>query len=464
MPDRQSLIVAVLGLVLLVAGGLYLTESQKKLESAEAVVVSENLVEDAPTDDLVLDLAEGDDETPVSEPAQVAAFEDGEGLYLFADEQVEAIDEEVGNVFAAVGLDEVSDAAEEDSAPEDSAQEDVAPAEGDAEATEQPIEESIAFTAEEMPSDNISEDASAEDITVTSDDLLAMELDKVEAQEAPTPLTSEKTGVEVEEKEFIGLNPDVEVSEIVIIKPSGNDFYYDANNEVLDVETVLVPHQEKVISSPRDGKISNIYFKNGDSFKRGDVLLEYDCRDLLAEARIAQEERRVTGGRRMKSERLFRLDIISDIDYLGLTAEANQARFRESLFDVRMDTCRIVAPFNGRITDRLSNPGEYTRTDRVLLQIASDEPLQAEFLIPSKWLRYVDVGAPLEIIVNETGRSYRATISRIYGEVDPVSQSIQVVAALAPYQDPLLPGMSGVATLDVKQIRDAGVLGFLEPK
>ena len=85
-------------------------------------------------------------------------------------------------------------------------------------------------------------------------------------------------------------------------------------------------------------------------------------------------------------------------------------------------------------------------------------------MIPSKWLRWVDVGAPLEIIVNETGRSYQAAVTRIYGEVDPVSQSIQIVAKLDPYQDPLLPGMSGVATLDIDAIRAAGISGFLEPR
>jgi hypothetical protein len=76
----------------------------------------------------------------------------------------------------------------------------------------------------------------------------------------------------------------------------------------------------------------------------------------------------------------------------------------------------------------------------------------------------VDVGAPITIQINETNKTYNATIKHIYGEVDPVSQSVQVTAQLESYADPLLPGMSGTSTIDLNAIRDAGIYGFLEVK
>ena len=159
---------------------------------------------------------------------------------------------------------------------------------------------------------------------------------------------------------------------------------------------------------------------------------------------------------------MFKLDVISDLDRLGILSESEKASAREKLYKARLDHCTIRAGFDGRVTNRLANPGEYTRTDRVLMEVASREPLQAEFLVPSKWLRWIDVGAPLNITITETGNTYEAEIIRIYGEVDPVSQSIQVVARLKDYNDRLLPGMSGQAMLDIDAIRGAGVSGFLE--
>ena len=230
----------------------------------------------------------------------------------------------------------------------------------------------------------------------------------------------------------------------------------------LSVEAVLVPRQVTVISSSQDGKISNILVGHGDRFKKGDTLIEYDCADLQAEAAIAGMEKDLTSKKNEGGDKLFKLDIISDVDRLGIQIEDKQAASKVKLYQARMNHCRIDAQFDGHVTNRLANPGEYTRTDRVLMEVASDEPLQAEFMVPSKWLRWVNTGAPVRININETDASYTAKISRIYGEVDPVSQSIQMIALLDSYKDPLLPGMSGQAKLSIGEIEKAGIKGYLQ--
>ena len=230
----------------------------------------------------------------------------------------------------------------------------------------------------------------------------------------------------------------------------------------LNVEAVLVPRQITVISSSQDGRIADVLVGHGDTFKKGDLLIAYDCADLEAEADIVRMQQDLTKRKVEGSDKLFKLDIISDLDRIGAQVEDKQAMAKAKLYEARLNDCQIRANFDGRVTNRLANPGEYTRTDRVLLEVASNEPLQAEFLVPSKWLRWVNTGAPVSITIGETDQTYTAKIQRIHGKVDPVSQSIQMIATLDPYNDPLLPGMSGQATIDVNSIRSAGVRGYLE--
>lgn len=232
--------------------------------------------------------------------------------------------------------------------------------------------------------------------------------------------------------------------------------------DVLSIEAVLVPRQVTVVSSSQDGRIAKVLVDQGDRFKKGDVLIEYDCADLEAEASIAGMQKDLTSKKSSGGEELFKLDIISDVDRMGIQVEDKQASARVKLYDARIDHCRIRAEFDGHVSNRLANPGEYTRTDRVLMEVASDDPLQAEFLVPSKWLRWVNTGAPLTITINETEATYPATISRIYGKVDPVSQSVQMIAVLDTYKDALLPGMSGQAKLSISQIEKSGVKGYLQ--
>ncbi|MFK7840002.1 MAG: efflux RND transporter periplasmic adaptor subunit [Bdellovibrionales bacterium] len=239
---------------------------------------------------------------------------------------------------------------------------------------------------------------------------------------------------------------------------------YQIENKSIEVEAVLIPHDTTVISSSQDSKIISINFDNGETFKKGDVLVEYDCKDVRAEVEIAKTQQQLTAEKSATSYKLFKLDIISNIEKLELESENKQAEARIGLYTSRMESCFIRAEYDGRVVKRLANAGEFTRTDRVLMEVASLDYLKAEFLLPSRWLRWVNVGAPINIALNETDTSYNATIQYIYGEVDPVSQSIQMTAQLDNYQDRLLPGMSGKATIDIGAIRDAGIYGYLDPQ
>ena len=240
------------------------------------------------------------------------------------------------------------------------------------------------------------------------------------------------------------------------------DNSYAIEENSIEVEGVLVPQKSTVISSSRDGKIRKIHFDDGEVFAKGDVLIEYDCDDLLAELSAIDAQNELSVKKGTRGEKLFKLEIISDIERLDLQNEATKVLAQKRIVEARMQSCEIIAAYDGRVVNRLANDNEYTRTDRVLMEIGSLENLEVEFLLPSKWLRWVNIGAPLTINLFETGREYKAHISRIHGEVDPVSQSIQMTAALSPYEDPLLPGMSGEVEIDIQDIRDQGVVGYLE--
>ena len=256
-----------------------------------------------------------------------------------------------------------------------------------------------------------------------------------------------------------GVNKDEEETKS---EESQGDYRYDIEEETLDVEGVLVPQKATVISSSKDGKIAAIHFDNGEMFRKDDILVEYECKDLKAELEIAEAEKSYTEKRTMRNQKLLKLDIISDIDHLGIKTEDIKAAGQAKIIASRMEQCYIRAAYDGRVTNRLANPHEYTRSDRVLMEVASLDDLEIEFLLPSRWLRWINVGAPLTLNIAETDENYSAVIKRIYGEVDPVSQSIQISAKLDSYESPLLPGMSGNVHLDITAIREAGIKGFLE--
>lgn len=246
--------------------------------------------------------------------------------------------------------------------------------------------------------------------------------------------------------------------------PADFQYQYDIDDEELFAEAVLVPRSKTVISSSRDGKIQKVHFENGDEFKKGDVILEYYCEDLRAEMSAAHAVHKFAKQKELTTSRLFNMDLSSDLEVAQSKVENTQAMGKAKLVESRIDDCIIRAAYDGRVVKRMANDNEYTRTDRVLMEIASKGTLDVEFLLPSKSLRWVNLDAPVSLKINETDRDYSGKIKQIYGEVDPVSQSIQIRAGLDNYDEPLLPGMSGQITLDIRSIREAGISGFLENK
>ena len=108
--------------------------------------------------------------------------------------------------------------------------------------------------------------------------------------------------------------------------------------------------------------------------------------------------------------------------------------------------CKVAAPFSGRIAEQKVREQQYVQPGQALLDILDDSALELEFIVPSRWLQWVRPGYSLRIRIDETGRSYPARVQRLGARVDPVSQSVKVVAVIEGKFPELLAGMSGRAS------------------
>ena len=59
------------------------------------------------------------------------------------------------------------------------------------------------------------------------------------------------------------------------------------------------------------------------------------------------------------------------------------------------------------------------------------------------------LGAPLQIQVDETSRTYPAKVVRLGAKVDPVSHSVKITGELSGYNPELTAGMSGRVLLSI---------------
>lgn len=87
---------------------------------------------------------------------------------------------------------------------------------------------------------------------------------------------------------------------------------------------------------------------------------------------------------------------------------------------------------------------------RTILMEAHDpaaEKLEAPLRITSQWEPMFKIGSPLEIKIDDSGKSYNATVSRIEKIRDEDGESIQVIATMGKPDALLQPGLTATATM-----------------
>jgi len=126
-------------------------------------------------------------------------------------------------------------------------------------------------------------------------------------------------------------------------------------------------------------------------------------------------------------------------------AEVEQARGELAIVRARLDMCVIKAPFSGRVVELLVNPHETVTQGQELINILDDSRLELELFVPSRWLSWLATGAAFDVRIDETGKTYAATVTVLGAKVDPVSHSIRVLAEIEGRPTELLAGMSGTA-------------------
>lgn len=197
------------------------------------------------------------------------------------------------------------------------------------------------------------------------------------------------------------------------------------------------------ISTDLGFRIVTLPFREGQSFKKGDVLVTFDCGDLEAEAKSAEARLQAEQLTHENTARLAKLSAAGRFDVQIAKAKADQAEAELEAYRSKLSRCVVEAPFEGRIAALLANAHEIPDRTRPVMQIVGLSTLEIDMLLPSQWLRWLKPGVPFEFHIDETGKTVSAEVSREAAVVDPVSQTVKVFGRFTGDASGVLPGMSG---------------------
>lgn len=216
------------------------------------------------------------------------------------------------------------------------------------------------------------------------------------------------------------------------------------------VRGLIKPVERAIISSEIAAKIKNIHFKAGDRFKKGVVLVEFDCSFYRADLASAEASYKSRQHIFENNKQLLALNAISDIDVSISESEMEVARADRTMKVIRVNQCKIKAPYSGRVIEVAINEHETVPADKEILSILNDRDLEIELIVPSNWLNWLTVEESFSFMIDETGKILDAKVSKIGAVVDPVSQTIKLTGKFSGDISGVLSGMSGTAQFNKK--------------
>jgi membrane fusion protein, multidrug efflux system len=217
--------------------------------------------------------------------------------------------------------------------------------------------------------------------------------------------------------------------------------------EQREIRAQLAPRRYTTLAAEIGAKINRLPVLEGGSFRAGQTLVQFDC--AMQHAQLDKAKAALSGADKTWSanKRLAELNSVGKVELDLSETEVLKNRAEVSAMAAVLTRCAIAAPFSGRVAEQKAREQQYVQPGQPLLEIIDDSVLELEFIVPSRWLAWLKPGHAFQVAIDEAGKSFPAKVQRIGARVDPVSQSVKLVAAIDGKFPELMAGMSGRVTM-----------------
>ena len=220
--------------------------------------------------------------------------------------------------------------------------------------------------------------------------------------------------------------------------------------ETVQVYGRVLARQTGVVASRTRGAIGEVKVHVGDRVKKGDVLatlvstMLVAARDLKSAALTEFSAKIRTAGAQLRLaaqelERLERLrksaafsvaryqDKLRDVErFRSALAEARakqeQARAELRMADINLYNANVLAPFDGVITKRTVESGNYVGVGSPVVTILNEKSLEVEAEVPANQLGGLTSGIEIDV-KPEFGKSFKATVRAVVPEENALSRT-----------------------------------------
>jgi len=247
-----------------------------------------------------------------------------------------------------------------------------------------------------------------------------------------------------------GKNKAMNVSGIVV-----NPITFDNN---LSLSGSIEANEQVEIRSEVSGIVEGIYFNEGSTVAKGQVLFKVNDIELRAQLRQMQTKEGLAKENERRAKLLLQKEAISQEEYDIAGADYRSAQAESQLIRAQIGKTSVRAPFSGKIGLRSISPGTYITPDILVAKLVNITKLKITFSIPEKYATQVKVNTVLSFTVAGSTEKYTAKVYAIEPEIAVATRTLQIRAIADNKDGKLLPGTFANVELPLSTVKDALII------
>jgi RND family efflux transporter MFP subunit len=223
------------------------------------------------------------------------------------------------------------------------------------------------------------------------------------------------------------------------------------------------PERKADLRAEVSAVVLQVLKENGESVKRGDVLVKLDetaIRDSLGSAEqsarssgqaLDQAERQLERLKTLRASGMTSAQALDDAEVRRNSAQSEVAasRTRAVLARQQLQRTLVRAPFDGVVSDRKVSAGDTAAIGKELLKVIDPTSMRFEGRISADRISAVKVGQPVSFRVNGYGeQEFQGVVKRIDPSADAITRQVEVLVGFVNGIQPKVSGLYGEGRID----------------
>lgn len=202
------------------------------------------------------------------------------------------------------------------------------------------------------------------------------------------------------------------------------------------------------LSAAANGRLVNLYAKDGASVQKGSLLAKIDDSELKAQLKQAESSLHLAQQKMERTKGLVEKNAATTTDMEAAEASLKSAEASVELIKAQIAKTEVRAPFSGKLGFVNVSVGAWVTTGTSIATLSEVTKLKAKFALPQRYATTLKVGNPITLIDEERAIQKVGKVNALDATISESSRTRQIMVTVDNSKGELIAG--GYAKVSVE--------------